>query len=223
MDFLENGLGSYYPDTYHQPIKMLTTMFMPSIESSSVKELMGHMLRNMNFDKYQQFLERTGSYPELDHRFVVLEYVESPCDVLIKRSEQLAGSRMSVHNVIQNPDFDLNMKRLFGNSDRNSWYTRRKRDYTKPFGSKEALTDTRQLVVLVKREQEDEMPPLVSNLNADVPRPVLNPEPEDEMPPLIPIAMPPLTWTPSHGYIGSSLNQTIWSPFMNSYNYLTPS
>jgi len=178
----------------------------------------------MDFDKYQQFLQRTGRYPDQDHKFVVLEYVESPCDVLIARSEHLAGSRMSIHSIIQNPDFDLNMKRLFGSSDRNSWYTRRKIDYTKPFGV-EQLSDTRQVVVLVKRDPDEDMPPLISNLNADVVRPVLNPEADNYMPPLIPTAttMPSLTQVPSYNYIGTGLNQTIWSPFMNSYNYVMPS
>ena len=82
-------------------------------------------------------------------------------------------------------------------------------------------------VIITKAEEKeyDDMPPLISNLNADVARPVLNPEADNYMPPLIPTTttMPSLTQLPSYNYIGTGLNQTIWSPFMNSYNYVMPS
>ena len=64
------------------------------------------MLGKMNFDKYQKFLHHADSNPEEDHKFVVFEYVESPSDVLISRSERLHGTQVSIHSVIKNPEFD---------------------------------------------------------------------------------------------------------------------
>lgn len=179
-------------------------MFKPSIENANVKKLVAHMLQKVDFGKYHQFLERAARYPKQDHKFLLFEYVESPSHEIIRRSELLPGTRMSIHSVIQNPDFYLNMRRLFDTD----WYTRRKMDYTKPFGP-EQLSDTRQVVLIVKREPEDDysdMPPLISTTNVDVSIPEQN-----DMPPLIP--------TPQYNYIGTGLNQTIWSPFTYSYTY----
>ena len=190
---------------------MLNTMFKPSNENSTVKQLVSHMLGNMNFNKYQKFLQHASSYPQQDHKFVLLEYVESPCDALISRSERVPGTRISIHSVTQNPDFDTNMKCLFKNSDRDSWYTRRKIDYSKP--AHEQLSDTRQLVLLIKQESEvdySDMPSLISA--ADVNSPILNPEDNYALPPLIPLS--PYT------YGGYGLNQTMWSPC--SYNSTSP-
>jgi hypothetical protein len=188
---------------------MLNTIFKPSNESFNVKQLVAHMLRNMNFDKYQKFLQRAEKSPAKDHKFVLFEYVETPSDAEILRSERVPGSRMTINNVIHNPDFDENMARLFGTSDRHSWYTRCKIDYTKSLEGK--LTDSRQLVLFIKRELEDysDMPGLISA--PEVPTPVLNPE-ENAMPSLIPM--------PTYNYIGSGVNQTIWSPYQYSYGYL---
>jgi hypothetical protein len=212
MSFLENGLGSTHLHIYYQPIKMLNTMFKPSNESSNVKKLVSHMLNNMDFDKYQKFLQRADRYPEQPHKFVVLEYVESPFDAMVSRSERLPGTRMSIHNIIQNPDFGENMTRLFGNTDRISWYSRRKLDYSKPV--EDQLSDTRQVVVFIKKDPEDysELPNLSpASTPTDATRTVFNPE-EYVMPSLIP--------QPSYSYIGSGLNQTIWSPSVYNHGYL---
>ena len=186
-------------------------MFKPSNENSTVKKLVSHMLSNMNFSKYQKFLQHASSYPQQDHKFVLLEYVESPCDALISRSERLPGTRISIHSLIQNADFDANMKRLFGEAD--SWYTRRKIDYSKP--AHEQLSDTRQLVLLIKQES-DEMPELIPTASSvptfiDTSHPVLNPE-DYNLPSLIPI--------PSYSYAGSGVNQTFWSPSLYNHGYL---
>lgn len=189
---------------------MLSTIFKPSNENSTVKQLVSHMLSNMNFSKYQKFLQRASSYPQQDHKFVLLEYVESSCDALISRSERLPGTKISIHSLIQNPDFDANMKRLFGEAD--SWYTRRKIDYSKPV--QDQLSDTRQLVLLIKQESDDnysDMPALVS-------APVVNNvilNPEDHY--LIP---PPLIPLSPYNFNGIGLNQTMWSPY--SYNFTYP-
>ena len=196
---------------------MLNTVFKPSNKNSNVKQLMSHILRNMKFDKYQQFLQRAARYPEQDHKFVVFEYVQSPADAVISHSERLPGTRTSIHSLIQRSDFDQNMVRLFGEC---AWYTRRKIDYTK--SPEDELSNTRQLVLLIKRETEDDysdMPSLNSNPNAVLPRPVLNPE-TDDMPPLLPMNnMPPLTMIPPYNFIGSGLNQTMWTPLPYTYNY----
>ena len=193
---------------------MLNTMFKPSIDNSNVKQLVSHLLSNMNFDKYQKFLQRAAKCPERDHKFVVLEYVESPYNSLISRSERLPGSRVSIHNLIQHTEFDETMMRLFGKTDRNGWYTRRKMDYSKSF--EEQPTDTRQVVLIIKQdaEDDDEMPGLIpapTPTPADATRTVLNPE-EYVMPSLIP--------QPSYSYIGGGLNQTIWSPSVYNHGYL---
>jgi hypothetical protein len=217
MAFLENGLDSKYVDIYYQPFKMLNTMFKPSIESSTTQQLVSHMLSNMDFGKYQKFLQYADRYPQNDHKFVLFEYVESPTNALISRSERVPGTRISIHSVTQNPDFDANMKLLFKNSDRDSWYTRRKIDYTK--SPQEQLSDTRQLVLLIKQESEDDysdMPSLISA--ADVTRPVLNPEDTYAVPSFTPL--PPLIPLSPYTYNGYGLNQTMWTPY--SYNSISP-
>ena len=207
---------------------MLNLIFKPSIENSNVKQLVNHMLSKMDFGKYQKFLHNVARYPEQNHKFVVFEYVQSPNDTLITRSERLPGSKMSIHNIIQNPDFDKHMTCLFGKPDRVLWYTRRKMDYTLPF--EEQLSDTRQLVVLNKQELDEDysdmpsliptgndsylrfnpedyyIPPLIPTENVSYP--ILNPE--DDMPSLVPL---------SYTHI-SGINQTIWSPC--NYTYLSP-
>lgn len=200
---------------YILSVKMLNTMFKPSIEKSNARELVSHMLSNMDFNKYQKFLQHADSYPQQDHKFVLFEYVESPCNALISRSERLPGSRVSIHNTIQDPDFNVNMKRLFGESD--TWYTRRKIDYTK--SAHEQLSDTRQLVLLIKQQPEEDysdMPSLISP--ADVTPSVLNPEDNHSPPSFTPL--PPLIPLSPYSYSGYGMNQTIWSPY--SYSYMTP-
>jgi len=198
---------------------MLNLIFKPSIENSNVKQLVSHMLSKIDFDKYQKFLHNVARYPKQNHKFVVFEYVQSPSDTLITRSERLPGSKMSIHNIIQNPDFDKHMTCLFGKPDRVLWYTRRKMDYTKPL--EEQLSDTRQLIVLNKQELDEDysdMPSLIPTGN-DSYIPPLNPtendsysilNPEDYMPSLIPL---------SYNHT-SGINQTIWSPC--NYTYLSP-
>lgn len=184
-------------------------MFKPSIDNSNVKQLVSHMLSKMNFDKYQQFLEYVDRNPEQDHKFVVFEYVESPSYVLISRSERLPGTQTSIHSLIQNPEFDENMRLLFGKSDILSWYTRRKMDYSKP--ENDRLTDIRQLVVMIKRDPEDysDMPPLIPADDSSIR--ILNPEDYyADMPSMIPIS--------SYNHIGG-LNQTMWTPSSYNYNY----
>ncbi len=167
------------------------------------------MLGKMNFDKYQKFLHHADSNPEEDHKFVVFEYVESPSDVLISRSERLHGTQVSIHSVIKNPEFDEKMTLLFGKSDILSWYTRRKMDYTKPYGPKQ-LSDIRQLVVIIKKDPEDysDMPSLIP---VSEPVQVLNPEDYyRDMPSLTPIS--------SYNHI-RSLNQTFWTPHAYDVDY----
>lgn len=131
---------------------MFATMFKSSNESAIVKQCVGHMLNNMDYNSYVSFLRRADRYPERDHRFVVFEYVQSPLDSAITSSENVPLTRLSIHNVMQNPDFDTNMKRLFGDV---TWYTRRKIDYsTIP----EQPTNVRQVILLIKK---DDMPPLI--------------------------------------------------------------
>lgn len=166
------------------------------------------MIDTMNFKEYQMFLQISKRYPKRDHRFVVFEYIESPCDSLIKKSQYFPTMTVSVHKAISHPDFADNMHRLFEASPRTTWYTRRKIDYSKPF--EEQLSDSRQLVVIIKRESEDEyddIPPLIP-----VNREILNPE--DDY--YVPSSASPL---PTYDYTGSGLNQTIWSPFITSGNY----
>jgi hypothetical protein len=193
---------------------MLNTMFNPSNENANVKKLMRHMLQKMDFGKYQKFLQTASQYPDRDHKFVVFDYVESPSNVLISRSERIPGSRMSIHSIIQTSDFDESMSHIFGRSDRISWYTRRKIDRTKPF--RDQPTDTRQLVVITRREVVDEedysdMPPLIPVSNNF--RPILNPE-DYTLP-------SPVTEVPIYNYT-AGLNQTMWSP-INFNNVATTS
>jgi len=193
---------------------MLKTIFNEQLEASSVKQLVAHILHNMNFTKYQKFLQRAARYPEQDHKFVLLEYVQSPCDALISRREHLPGTRVSIHSLISHPTFSENMKRLFADpSDKvpTTWYSRRKLEYPGP-----RLSDTRQLMVCIRRTQEEDdysdMPPLIFNSAAyvDIPWPVLNPEDDTPQSRMIPPATTTVSW--------SGLNQTIWTP---SYSYLT--
>jgi hypothetical protein len=185
---------------------MLATIYNGTIETSNAKKLLSHMLQNMDFDKYDRFLHRVRNYPDRDHRFVMLEYVESPSSSPISMSERVPGSKLTIHNVIMDPDFGQHMMRLFVNSDNVNWYTRRKLDYTKPFGM-DQLTNTRQLVLVVKGEL-DEMPPLIP---VETTTPVFNPE-EDRMPPLISLGrQSPVV-----------LNQTIWNPQPRPYSHLSP-
>ena len=185
---------------------MLATIYNGSIETSNAKKLLSHMLQKMDFDKYDRFLQRTKKYPQRDHRFVLLEYVETPSTSAISMSERVPNSKLSIHSVIMDPDFYQNMMRLFVDSDNVTWYTRRKIDYTKPFDM-DQLTDTRQLVLIVKGEVDD-MPPLIP---VEPITPVFNPE--DVMPPLLSLGrQSPI-----------ALNQTIWNPQPQTYSYLSPS
>jgi hypothetical protein len=154
-------------------IKMFATIYKSPIENESSKDLVSHMLHKMDIEKYRRFVSRANKYPNRDHKFVVFEYVESPTDSLIARSERIYRGKMSIHSMITHPDFEQNMTRLFVDSDRVSWYTRRKLDYTKPFGV-EQLSDTRQLVLIIKADEYSDMPPLISTSN--VSHPVVNPE-----------------------------------------------
>ena len=171
------------------------------------------MIQNMNFDKYERFLRQAEKSPKKDHKFVVFEYVESPSDAKINQSERLSGTNMTInnvlYNVLYNPHFDDNMKRLFGASDRHSWYTRCKIDYTNSV--KGEVTNSRQLVLLIKAESDEysDIPELITA--PAVANPVLNPE-NNIMPSLIP--------TPTYNYFGTGVNQTIWSPYQYSYGYL---
>jgi hypothetical protein len=179
---------------------MLSTIFSPSIENSNVKACVMHMLSKMNYEKYRNLLCRVTENPDSTYKFVVFEYTYSPTDAPILQAEYVPGTRALIHNVIQNPDFAVNMRRLFGNYV--TWYTRRKTDNTKPYN--EQVTNIRQLVLVVA----DNVPPLI-------PSPVLNPE--DDMPGLIPLApvlnpedenVPlPVTFTNYYNMLG--LNRTV--------------
>jgi hypothetical protein len=187
---------------------MLATIFKPSNESSNVKQLVSYILHNMDMNKYQQFIQKSVNHPTKEHKFVVLEYVESPIQSRIHRSERLPGSSTSIHSIIQNPDFDTNMQRLFVNSKKVGWYTRRKYDFSKPDGP-EQLSDIRQLILLIEEQPPEEdysdMPPLVSAENTS--QPVLNPEQ---------FVMPEISPIPSYTFdIG--VNQTIWNPNLSRY------
>jgi len=184
---------------------MLATIYNSSIESYNAKQLLGHLLQKMDFDKYNSFLWRAKKYPKSDHRFVMFEYVESPSDSLIARSERIPHSKTSIHEVITHPDFQQHMVRLFVNSENVNWYTRRKMDYTKPFGM-DQVTDIRQLVLVIYG-QVDDIPPLIP---AEPVTAVFNPE--DAMPPLVSLGnQSPI-----------ALNQTIWNPEPHRFNYLSP-
>jgi hypothetical protein len=127
-------------------------MFKYSNESAIVKQCVGHMLKNIDYNSYVSFLRRADRYPERDHRFVVFEYVQSPVDSVITSSENVPLTRLSIHSVMQDRDFDTNMKRLFGDV---VWYTRRKMDYSVV---PERTTNLRQVVILIRK---DDMPPLI--------------------------------------------------------------
>lgn len=187
---------------------MLNTMFNPSNENVNVKKLMRHVLQKMDYVKYQKFLQTVSQHPDRDHKFVVFEYIESPSHVLVSHSERVPGSRKSIHSITQDPDFNEGMAHMFGRSDRISWYTRRKIDESKPF--KDQLTDTRQLVVLNKREVVDEedysdMPSLIPTRNNF--RSVLNPE-DYTLP-------SPVTEVPAYNFM-AGLNQTMWTPISHA-------
>jgi hypothetical protein len=183
------------------------------------------MLQRMDYAKYQKFLSDRAKFPDRDHKFVVFEYVESPCDSLITSSERLLPGTPSIHSIISNPLFNDNMKFLFGDSDHMTWYTRRKVDQTKPF--EEQLTNVRQLVVMISKEvpldEEDTLPPLMPVNNPDI----YNFCSDDDVPPLMQIPSnntvltrdmdnysddvpPPLVPIPSYNYFNSGLNQSIW-------------
>jgi len=132
---------------------MLSTIFSPSIENSYVKKFVSHILSKMDYEKYRSLLSRVNQNPELTYKFVVFEYTHSTVDAPILQAEYVPGTRALIHDVINNSDFGLNMKRLFGDSI--CWYTRRKTDLSKPHD--EQLTNIRQIVVVI----EDDMPPLI--------------------------------------------------------------
>lgn len=219
---------------------MLNLIFNSSKENANVNRCVVHMLQRMDYVKYQKFLSDGAKFPDRDHKFVVFEYVESPCDSLIASSERLLPGTPSIHSIISNPLFSDNMKFLFGDSDRITWYTRRKVDQSKPF--EEQLTNVRQLVVMMAKEvpldEEDTLPPLMPVNN-----PVLNPDiynfysDDDDMPPLMQIPSnktvltqdinnssddvpPPLVPIPSYNYFNSGLNQSIWRSQL-AYNNFT--
>ena len=141
---------------------MLAAIFKPSIDNTNVKQCMSHILSKMDYNKYRSTLYLAQRYPGVTRKFVVLEYTQSPSDSTILHAEYVPGTRVSIHNILQHPDFRFSMISTFGNVN---FYTRRKQDYSKPLD--ERLTDTRQLVVEIREE-------------------VLNPEDEfDDMPPLL--------------------------------------
>jgi hypothetical protein len=143
---------------------MLASIFKPSIDNTTVKQCLAHILSKMDYDKYRNALYVVNKYPGVTRKFVVLEYIHSPSESTILQTEYVPGTRAYIHNVIQHPDFRANMISVFGNV---VFYTRRKQDFSKPL--EDRLTNTRQLVIQLHEE----------------PTAVLNPE-DDDMPPLIP-------------------------------------
>lgn len=141
------------------------------------------MLSKMDYDKYRSLLSRVDQNPELTYKFVVFEYTHSPTDAPILQAEYVPGTRALIHDVINNSDFGLNMKRLFGDSI--CWYTRRKTDLSKPHNDQ--LTNIRQIVVVI----EDDIPPLIpfdsarNENNIPQPIPLVPAQNENEMPGLI--------------------------------------
>ena len=186
--------------------------------NSNVTQCVSHMLSKLNLGEYQKFIENSIMFPMKEHNFTVLEYIQSHPSTLIVRSERLPGSNMSIHNIVEDYEFDSNMIRLFISSDNMKWNVRSKLDYSKPVGIQQ-ITDIRQVVVTILPNEDLDLPDLVSVSTqtydySDMPS-LIPIDDEDDMPPLIPIL------APVFNYCGTGLNQTFWkhpSDMLSSYD-----
>ena len=172
--------------------KMITaTLNYPNI-NSNVTLCVNHMLSKLNLGEYQKFLETAMMFPAKEHNFTVFEYVQSQANTLILRSERLSGCITPIHNIVNDLEFDSNMRRLFLSTNNMSWDVRTKLDNSKPIGMQQ-LTDIRQVILTILPDEDlDDMPDLIPISYSYWDEPCFVPVPDytydySDMPGLIPV------------------------------------
>jgi hypothetical protein len=112
-----------------------------------------YLCKNTNYKNLEKGLLRADQTPDQAQTIVLLEYVNSACDVTIAEIERVPGTTLPVHEFLQEPSTKDLLKKIFTSHENVEFYTRRK--ITIDEHGESTLTKYRQLIMRINAELPD--------------------------------------------------------------------